>query len=127
MTDDEEGYGDEALSILYPEGDLDALLPLVDAYAEWRAEQDEDYDLADYEGEHPTIDLFTAGSEDFVTYIYENLDSETLEYANGRWEALKLSSAPAGSVYVLTGVIVGLLVLIFVGYLLLRRYRAKFY
>lgn len=127
MTDDEEGYGDEALSILYPEGDIDALLPIVNDYADWRAEQDEDYDPADYEGARPTIDLFTAGSEDFVTYIYENLDSDTLEYANGRWEALKLSSAPADSVYVLTGVIVGVLILIFIGYVLLRRYRAKFY
>ena len=127
MTDDEEGYGDEALSILYPEGDIDTLLPIVNDYADWRAEQDEDYDPEDYEGARPTIDLFTAGSEDFVTYIYENLDSDTLEYANGRWEALKLSSAPAGSVYILTGVIVGVLILIFVGYILVRRYRAKFY
>lgn len=127
MTDDEEGYGDEALSILYPEGDIDALLAMVNDYADWRAEQDEDYDPEDYEGARPTIDLFTAGSEDFDTYIYANLDSDTLEYANGRWEALKLSSAPAGGVYVLTGVIVGVLVLILVGYILLRRYRAKFY
>ncbi len=127
MTDDEEGYGDEALSILYPEGDIDTLLTMVNDYADWRAEQDEDYDPEDYEGARPTIDLFTAGSEDFDTYIYENLDSDTLEYANGRWEALKLSSAPAGSVYVLTGVIVGVLILILVGYILVRRYRAKFY
>ena len=127
MTDDEEGYGEEALSILYPEGDIDTLLPMVNAYADWRAEQDEDYDLADYEGEHPSIDLFTAGTGDFDTYIYENLDSDTLEYANGRWEALKLSSAPAGGVYILTGVIVATLVLILIGYILLRRYRQKFY
>ena len=127
MTDDEEGYGEEALSILYPEGDLETLMPMVREYAEWRAEQEEDYDPADYEGEVPTIDLFTAGAEGFTTYIYQNLDNETLEYANGRWEALKLSSAPADGVYVLTGVIAGVLLLILVGYILVRRYRAKFY
>ncbi len=127
MTDDEEGYGAEALSILYPEGDLDTLMPLVQAYADWRAEQEEDYDPADYLGELPTIDMFTGNSEDFVTYIYENLDSDTLAYANGRWEALKLSSAPAAGIYVLSVVILVALVVLFTAYALIRRYRRKFY
>lgn len=127
MTDDEEGYGAEALSILYPEGDLEKLMPLVQAYADWRAEQDEDYDPADYPGELPTIDMFTGNSEDFVTYIYENLDSDTLAYANGRWEALKLSSAPATDIYILSAVILVALVVMFTLYALIRRYRRKFY
>lgn len=127
MTDEEEGYGEEALSILYPEGDVEALMALVQPYAAWRAEQGEDYDPADYQGEWPTIDIFTGNSDGFTTYIYENLDSETLAYANGRWEALKLSSAPATGIYVLSGLIVVALIVVFTVYALIRRYRRKFY
>ncbi len=127
MTDEEDGYGADALGILYPEGDTEALLALIEPYAAWRAEQGDDYDPADYPGEVPTLDLYTGQNEGFYTYMYENLDSETLVYANGRWEALKLASAPAGGVYVLTAVILVALAGALTVYILLRRYRKKFY
>ena len=126
MIDDEEGYGEEALSILYPQGDLEALTEMVTAYADWRAEQDEDYDPADYEGEAPTVDMLI-GNEDFVTYIYANLDPDTLAYANGRWEALKLSSAPAGGVYITTVVVIVALIALFTVMAVIRHHRRKFY
>ena len=126
MADEEEGYGEEALSILYPQGDLEALTEMVTAYADWRAEQDEDYDPADYEGERPTVDMLI-GNEDFITYIYANLDPDTLAYANGRWEALKLSSAPAGGVYIITVVVVVALVALFTLLAVIKHKRQKFY
>ena len=127
MADDEDGYGAEALSILYPESDHEALLAMVEEYAAWREEAGEDYDPTDYPGQQPTIDMFTDVNEDFVTYIYENLDNDTLVYANGRWEALKLTSAPCTEIYVLSGVIVLLLIAWAVLYALTRRYRSRYY
>lgn len=127
MTDEEDGYGAEALSILYPESDHEALLPLVEAYAAWRAEAGEEADLSDYPGERPTQDMFTDVNDSFVTYIYENLPNDTLVYANGRWEALKLTSAPCTEIYVLSGVIVALLIIWVVAYALLLRYRKRYY
>ncbi len=127
MADDEEGYGAEALSILYPESDHEALLAMVEEYAAWREEAGEDYDPADYEGQVPDIAMFTDVNTDFVTYIYQNLDNATLVYANGRWEALKLTSAPCTEIYIFSAVIVLALVAWAVGYMLLRRYRSRYY
>ena len=127
MTDDEDGYGEEALSILYPESDHETLLALVKDYAAWRDEAGEDYDPADYTGAQPTMEMFTDAENGFVTYIYENLDNDTLLYANGRWEALKLTSAPCGEIYLLSALVVLLLAAWAVSYWLLRRYRNKFY
>ena len=131
MIDEEEGYGADALSILYPDTDTEALLSLVEPYAEWRAaemeENDGEYDMADYEGALPDAAFFAEHKQEFVTYIYENLDNETLEYANGRWEALKLASAPCTDIYVTSAVITILLLGIALAYFLLHRYRARFY
>ena len=131
MIDEEEGYGADALSILYPDTDTEALLSLVEPYAEWRAaemeENDGEYDMADYEGALPDAAFFAEHKQEFVTYIYENLDNETLEYANGRWEALKLASAPCTDIYVTSAVITILLLGIAFAYFLLHRYRARFY
>ena len=127
MADDEDGYGAEALSILYPESDHEALLMLVEEYAAWRDQAGEDYDPADYPGTQPDLSLFDDSNASFFTYIYENLDNETLTYANGRWEALKLTSAPCTEIYVLSGVVILLLIGWAVAYFLLRRYRSRFY
>ena len=127
MADDEEGYGAEALSILYPESDHEALLAMVEEYAAWREEAGEDYDPADYEGPTPDIAMFTDVNTDFVTYIYQNLDNATLVYANGRWEALKLTSAPCTEIYIFSAVIVLALIAWAIGYMLLRRYRSRYY
>ncbi len=127
MVDDEDGYGEEALSILYPECDLETLTAMVENYIAWRDEQEDDYDIADYPGVHPTVDVFRKEDSDFVAYIYENLDNETLEYFNGRWEALKLESAACGDIYVISAVIVVVLLGGAVFYVLLRRYRRRFY
>lgn len=127
MTDEEDGYGDEALSILYPECDYEALLPLVHAYAAWRAEQGEDYDIADYTGQTPDVTMFESVDNGFVTYIYANLDDTTQAYANSRWEALKLESAPCTDIYVLTGVIVVALVALCIFFALRRHRRRKYY
>jgi spermidine/putrescine transport system substrate-binding protein len=127
MADDEDGYGAEALNILYPESDHEALLAMVEEYAAWRDEAGEDYDMADYPGQHPTMDMFTDTNAEFVTYIYENLDNDTLVYANGCWEALKLTSAPCNEIYILSGVIVLLLIGWAVFYILTRRYRSRYY
>ena len=130
MTDEEDGYGAEALSILYPECDGDALLALIEPYREWRnaeIEEKGEYDPADYEGALPTDEHFSTEDSGFVSYIYENLDADTLEYANGRWEALKLASAPATDIYISSIVIVVLLVAGWVALYLVRRYRSKFY
>ena len=130
MTDDEEGYGEDALSILYPECDTEGLLAIIEPYREWRNAEIEakgEYDPADYEGPQPTEELFSTENSDFVSYIYENLDSETLEYANGRWEALKLASAPATDIYVFSIVIVLLLIAGWIALYLIRRYRSKYY
>lgn len=127
MTDEEDGYGPKALSILYPQSNHEALLPLVEAYAAWRTEAGEEADLADYPGAQPTQDMFTDVNDSFVTYIYENLPNDTLIYANGRWEALKLTSAPCTEIYILSGVIVALLILWAVAYALVQRYRKRYY
>lgn len=127
MADDEEGYGAESLSILYPESHYEELLSIVEGYAAWREEAGEDYDEADYTGPRPTVEMFTDANSEFVTYIYENLDNDTLVYANGRWEALKLNSAASTEIYVLSAVIVLLLVGGAVCFVLLRRYRSRFY
>ncbi len=127
MADEEDGYGAEALSILYPESDHEALLAMVEEYAAWREEAGEDYDPADYPGKQPTMDMFTATNTEFVTYIYENLDNETLAYANSRWEDLKLTSAPCTEIYVLSAVIVVALIFWAVFYILSRRFRSRFY
>ena len=127
MADEEDGYGAEALSILYPESDHEALLAMVEEYAAWREEAGEDYDPADYPGKQPTMDMFTATNTEFVTYIYENLDNETLAYANSLWEDLKLTSAPCTEIYVLSAVIVVALIFWAVFYILSRRFRSRFY
>jgi hypothetical protein len=127
MADDEDGYGAEALSILYPESDHEAILAMVEEYAAWREEAGEDYDPADYPGEQPTMDMFTDTNSEFVTYIYENLSNDTLAYANSRWEDLKLTSAPCTEIYILSGVIVVALIGWALFYILTRRYRGRFY
>lgn len=130
MTDEEEGYGAEALSILYPEIDAEALLTVIEPYRAWRnAELEEkgEYDPADYEGPQPTEEMFSTEDSDFVSYIYTNLDNETLEYANGRWEALKLASAPCNDIYIFSIVIVVLLTCGWIALFLVRRYRSKYY
>lgn len=127
MADEEEGYGDDALAILYPESNHDALLPLVHDYADWRAEQDEDYDIEDYEGDRPTIDMFAPDGSGIATYIYANLDNDTLTYSNDLWEKLKLESAPCTEIYVMTGLIVAALIGGTVFFVVRRKKRAKFY
>lgn len=130
MTDDEEGYGEEALSILYPECDIEGLLAIIEPYRAWRnaeIEEKGEYDPADYEGPRPTEAHFSTENSDFVSYIYENLDADTLEYANGRWEALKLASAPATDIYIFSIAIVLLLIAGWVAFVLIRRYRSKYY
>ncbi len=131
MIDEEDGYGADALSILYPNADTDTLFGMIEPYGAWRAEEMEqhggEYDIANYEGSLPQKDFFDKHPRDFVTYIYENLDADTLTYANGRWEALKLESAPATDIYIASGVIVLLLIGLFVAYYLVRRYRSRFY
>ncbi len=126
MTDEEDGYGAEALSILYPESDYTALLPMVEAYTAWCETAEEHADAA-YPGPQPTGDMFRAVNDDFVTYIYANLDNETLAYANGRWEALKLNSAPCTEIYILCGAVILLLLGGGVAYFLRRRKRSRYY
>lgn len=127
MTDDEDGYGEDALWILYPESNYEHLFSLVEPYAAWRAEAGDDYDPEDYEGERPTVEMLSDMAGVMPTYIYTNLDNETLRYSNDLWEALKLESAPCTEIYVLTGVIVLLLVGGAVFFCVRRRKRAQFY
>ena len=68
--------------------------------------------------------------DDTVNGSYDadiKVDNETLEYFNGRWEALKLESAACGDIYVISAVIVVVLLGGAVFYVLLRRYRRRFY
>ena len=105
----------------------EASVTLADISKEAIEENDGEYDMADYEGALPDAAFFAEHKQEFVTYIYENLDNETLEYANGRWEALKLASAPCTDIYVTSAVITILLLGIALAYFLLHRYRARFY
>lgn len=128
LADMVEDYGEEVLSILYPESDHEGMLELIEPYIEWRSEQEEDYDPADYPGELPTIEMFAYEDNDAPeTYIYQNLDNDTLSYCNGRWEALKLESAPCNDIYIATAIIVVLLVGLAVFFTLRQRNRRRFY
>ncbi len=126
MTDDEEGYGEEALSILYPEADLEALDATLADFRAWRTDNPE-ADLEEYTGAGIEAGDFIDADSEFVTYIYQNLSAETLEYANGRWEALKLESAPCTDIYILSGMIVAALAGIAIYFGLRRRLRRRFY
>lgn len=122
-----EDYGEESLSILYPECDTEYLLSLVDPYIAWRDEQGEEYDTADYEGTLPKIEDFARTEDAPDIYPYANLSPEAIAYQNRLWENLKLESAPVGDVYIISAVIT---VLLLAGgiYLYLRgRHRRRFY
>lgn len=82
--------------------------------------EDEEYDFYGDELLYPE-------SDDMVTYYFDNLDAETLDYANSLWEKLKVESAPGISIYICAGVIWFILAVAGLALLIRNKKRAKEY
>ncbi len=83
---------------------------------------DEEYELFEDEVLYPDL---SDGS--YPTYYYRNLDAETLNYANSLWEELKIGSGGDTGVYIITALIVGGGIALFLFLYIRKKKRAKYY
>lgn len=86
----------------------------------------EDYIEGMLDWNEEAMDILYPADLSFTTSYFENLDPDTLELQNGLWETLKIENSVEPWIYITSGSIVGLLILMFLYRYVRNRIRNRY-